>query len=611
MFVGVDRYEDKAFRDLRYSVADAAALAAAFGRYGYETHVATNPGNRALLDEVDRRTAGLGPGDVFVFFFAGHGYTGPGEEHLLICRDDRLQWLRHNRAGVPVDLLEELTNGKGFHRAFLLDACRTDVFSGMEDRGGTETRDLGLVAMPDAGKYPGTCCVLRSCDRFCPALEFEDLGHGVFTRAILDFLETTGERAVPMGEGFAGGVRERMRNILVREGSPMEQCPTFQTNGEAFALFGEGGAMDTVYGGAPRGKDGEVDALRAEMGRLRAEVERLRGEKERNESNETAVPGKAMERERELGAKERYQRKEAPEKKTKQSVNGIKEETGWELQAGERLGKYRVLRPLMRVDMATLYLAEATEGGGAVTLKVLSFNRKTGGPGRVVARFVRAVGLEERIRHAHWVGVHETGYDAERNLYYKAMEAMAGSLAQQLRTRGTFGEGEAIGVVEQIALVLEKTNRMSIVHRDIKPANILYDRNGTYKLTGLEIAKSPMCEEPVPEESVFGTPAYMSPEQVTGRSDIRSDIYSLGTVFFELLSGERPYQGETPVQVLAQVITDKPPPDVRSKPNAREIHPDTAQLIACMMAKNPAERPQTPEELLARLRELSARRVRT
>ncbi|MBR4190636.1 MAG: caspase family protein [Kiritimatiellae bacterium] len=259
LFVGVDRYEDGAFRDLRYSIADAAALAAAFGRYGYKTHVATNPGNRALLDEVERRTAGLGPGDVFVFFFAGHGYTGSGGEHLLICRDDRLLGLRHNRAGVPVDLLGDLTNGKGFHRAFLLDACRTDVFSGVEGRGAAGTRDLGLVAMPDAGKYPGTCCVVRSCDRFCPALEFEDLGHGVFTQAVLDFLSEPEGRAVRMGEAFAGGVRERMREILRREGSVAEQTPTFQSNGAAFALFGE----EAVAG------DGKRERGRGAMGKER------------------------------------------------------------------------------------------------------------------------------------------------------------------------------------------------------------------------------------------------------------------------------------------------------------------------------------------------------
>ncbi|MBR6023025.1 MAG: serine/threonine protein kinase [Kiritimatiellae bacterium] len=149
-----------------------------------------------------------------------------------------------------------------------------------------------------------------------------------------------------------------------------------------------------------------------------------------------------------------------------------------------------------------------------------------------------------------------------------------------------------------------------MVHRDIKPANILYNAAGVCKLTDFGIAKSSRNEETqlTLREAVFGTPAYMSPEQARDARmvDARSDIYSLGTVFFELLSGERPYQGESPVQVLAQVITDKPPPDVRSKPKARKIHSDTAKLVASMMAKDPADRPQTPQELLERLRKLKA-----
>ena len=236
LFVGVDQYADDAFKDLRYSVADAAALAGAFSRYGFETSVLTNPKSDALLDAIERRTAGLGPGDVFLFFFAGHGFTAPDGGHLLICSGDRLSFLRHNRAGVPVDLLEEMTNGAGFHRAFLLDACRTDVFAGTGSRG-AETRDLALVSLPDAKTFSGTCSVLRSCDRFCPALEFDDLGHGVFTRAVLDLVDDDASRSLPLGEAFVSSLRARMHGILADHGLPGDQNPNFQTNGDPFPLF--------------------------------------------------------------------------------------------------------------------------------------------------------------------------------------------------------------------------------------------------------------------------------------------------------------------------------------------------------------------------------------
>ena len=236
LFVGVDQYADASFRNLRHSVSDAAALAGAFGRHGYDTHVLTNPKTDEVLEEVERRSYDLGPGDVFLFFFAGHGFTAQGGEHLLICANDRLPFLRCNHAGIPVDLLEELTNGRGFHRAFLLDACRTDVLAGVESRG-AETRDLGLVTLPDARENPGTCSVLRSCDKFCPALEFDDLGHGVFTQAVLGVVENDASRMLPFGEPFVASVRDRMRVILQNHAAPADQTPAFQTNGAPFPLF--------------------------------------------------------------------------------------------------------------------------------------------------------------------------------------------------------------------------------------------------------------------------------------------------------------------------------------------------------------------------------------
>ncbi len=281
-----------------------------------------------------------------------------------------------------------------------------------------------------------------------------------------------------------------------------------------------------------------------------------------------------------------------------------------ELMPGSLLGKYRIERLLGHGGMATVYLAVQEGTGLEVALKVLMFRGESNRPGGDVARFIREARLAGGIRHPHWVSVYETGYDSKQNLYYIAMERMQASLANRLRAHGPLAEAEAIAVVEQIALALDKAYETQMVHRDIKPANILYNAAGVCKLTDFGIAKSSRNEETqlTLREAVFGTPAYMSPEQAKDARmvDTRSDIYSLGTVFFELLSGERPYQGETPVQVLAQVITDKPPPDVRSKPKARKIHSDTAKLVACMMAKAPAARPQTPADLIARLQKLKA-----
>ncbi len=236
LFVGVNKYADNSFRDLRFSVPDAKALAEAFNRQGYETKVLEDPKANEVLDEVGQLSSDLGPEDVFLFFFAGHGFTSQEGKHLLICNDDRLDYLRYNRAGIPVELLEDRTNGKGFHRAFLLDACRTDIFSGMAERGG-ETRNLALISMPDAKENPGTCSVLRSCDRFCPALEFEDIGHGVFTQAVLELMNDNEARTLPFGETFVSSIRGRMRKILQVHRIFTDQTPVIQSNGDPFLLF--------------------------------------------------------------------------------------------------------------------------------------------------------------------------------------------------------------------------------------------------------------------------------------------------------------------------------------------------------------------------------------
>ena len=101
LFVGVNDYADNAFKNLRYSLSDAVALSGAFAARGFDVEVLSNPKADAVLGAVERKASGLGPGDVFLFFFAGHGFTSPDGSHLLICSNDRLAYLRHNRARMP------------------------------------------------------------------------------------------------------------------------------------------------------------------------------------------------------------------------------------------------------------------------------------------------------------------------------------------------------------------------------------------------------------------------------------------------------------------------------------------------------------------------------
>ena len=147
-----------------------------------------------------------------------------------------------------------------------------------------------------------------------------------------------------------------------------------------------------------------------------------------------------------------------------------------------------------------------------------------------------------------------------------------------------------------------------MVHRDIKPDNILFDENGEAKLSDLGIAKADLdghAKTLTQTAAVFGTPVYMSPEQVrdTRKVDIRADIYSLGVVFYEMLSAKRPYSGGSAVTVLLAVAEGKePPPDLAElRPN---LPADTVTLVRRMMARDPEERPRTASALLTELRAL-------
>ncbi len=238
LFVGVNNYEDADIRPLRYSVPDASVLADRFKRLGYKTWLLSDPTGAELKKAVIKSVKGLGFGDIFLFFFAGHGFTAQDGAHLLFCRDDMQRLLRVNAAGVKVDALEALTDGGGFHRAFLLDSCRTDWFVGMEGRGNGITRDLDVVSMPKYTSKSGSFFLLRSCDKFRPSLEFEALGHGLFTQGLLDAMDNHDVRLANCDTLFATAIRVKMENLQHANNSGVQQRPSVgECSGPVFSLF--------------------------------------------------------------------------------------------------------------------------------------------------------------------------------------------------------------------------------------------------------------------------------------------------------------------------------------------------------------------------------------
>src|SRR5271156_599992 len=235
------------------------------------------------------------------------------------------------------------------------------------------------------------------------------------------------------------------------------------------------------------------------------------------------------------------------------------------IEPGDVIGRCRIIRELGRGGVGTVYLATHQTLQIEVALKVLSPSLSMDNPA-LAERFIREAQLAARIRHPNVIAVMDAAHDEATGLYFIVMEFVGGgSLSWHLRN-GPLTEAKAVGIVTGIAhaLVIAEENR--IVHRDIKPDNIMLDLRGTAKLADLGLAKHSLDSRVSLTRggSFMGTPAYMSPEQARDAkiADTRDDIYSLGASFYECLTGEPPFQGETPYNIMSELLT-KPSPRPR------------------------------------------------
>ena len=275
-------------------------------------------------------------------------------------------------------------------------------------------------------------------------------------------------------------------------------------------------------------------------------------------------------------------------------------------QGGESFRGYVVERLLGKGGLGAVYLVRHEMLDTLYALKVLYPDVAKENPS-YIKRFLREAKLATRIRHPNLVSVHDCGFDAARNAYYLVMDYVAGGdLRQAIAFAGKLAPEKAVRIVAQVASALEAAQPFGVVHRDIKPENIMLQPDGTVKLVDLGIAKASNVDESLKTttDSVFGTPTYVSPEQALSAADVdsRADVYSLGVVLFEMLCGRVPFEGKTAPQVLAQVLSDDPVPDVRDI--NRDVPPMLAVLVRRMCVKERDRRLANPTVLLAELAKL-------
>ncbi|MBA2569117.1 MAG: Stk1 family PASTA domain-containing Ser/Thr kinase [Actinobacteria bacterium] len=258
-------------------------------------------------------------------------------------------------------------------------------------------------------------------------------------------------------------------------------------------------------------------------------------------------------------------------------------------------GRYRVIRKLGAGGMADVYLAEDEELGRRVAIKIL--NDRHANDESFVERFRREAKNAAGLSHPNIVSIYDRG-EAE-GTYYIAMEYLDGrTLKELLIARGPMSIVDAIHHTRQTLTALRFAHKKGVVHRDIKPHNVMVDADGRLKVTDFGIARAG-ASQMTEAGAIVGTAQYLSPEQARGAAvDQRSDLYSIGVVLYEMLTGSVPFTGDSPVEIAMKHLSDTPRPPSSIRP---EIPPDLDMVVLRALAKNPDDRFQTAEEMDAEL----------
>ena len=256
-----------------------------------------------------------------------------------------------------------------------------------------------------------------------------------------------------------------------------------------------------------------------------------------------------------------------------------------------KLGRYQVLEEIASGGQATVYRAWDTGTGQIVALKVMHPHlvKDT----TYLERFHREARLAASIKHPNVIRIFEVGHDGDS--HFLSMEYLTLSVYDLIESQGQFPTDRAVDICYQTALALQSAHQHGIVHRDIKPQNILLAPDGTAKVADFGIARAEELSTMTRTGAIMGTPYYMAPEQAQGqRADVRSDLYSLGVVLYQMLTGNLPFNAETPWEVIRQHVEEQPTKVRRIRP---DISRELEQVVGRCLEKAPDRRYQVPQEL--------------
>ena len=259
-------------------------------------------------------------------------------------------------------------------------------------------------------------------------------------------------------------------------------------------------------------------------------------------------------------------------------------------------GRYRVLRKIGAGGMADVYLARDETLGRQVAVKVLL--PRFADDRQFVERFRREAQAAAGLNHPNIVNIYDRGQVG--STYYIVMEYLRGeTLKDFVRRHGRLAARDAIGIALELLAALQYAHEHNVVHRDIKSQNIMLDEHGRARVTDFGIARagdSSMTEV----GSVLGTAQYLSPEQAKGQpADERSDLYSVGVVLYEMLTGRVPFKGDTAVSVALKHVNELPPEPIAL---AADLPPSLNRVVLKALAKNPDRRYNSAAQFASDLR---------
>lgn len=295
-----------------------------------------------------------------------------------------------------------------------------------------------------------------------------------------------------------------------------------------------------------------------------------------------------------------------------QGQNGKPPLTDAELQGRVLNGRFHLMEPLGQGGMGKVFKAIQAPLDRIVAVKVLSPNFPSAKDPGFEKRFLREASLTSKLRHPNTVTVIDYG-QTDDGIYYIAMEFLEGhTLSQELARHGSLPYPRALHITQQICRSLREAHRLGVIHRDLKPANVMlmtdHDQD-LVKVLDFGLVKSFLPDAPgqevnpeITQNGTFlGSPQYMAPEQARNVSDPRSDVYSLGVLLYQMLTGRPPFIGRDYLELIFQHLKEQPPRFKQVRPDI-DIPPSVEAVVFRCLSKDPAERYQSMDELLEAMR---------